>query len=334
MWKFNLMTSESNQRTILRLTKQSTHSELKLNQGFLHSAILLSLIFSLTCHCQLGLNELQPLDHQTHNQPAFISHKTISDEPSFKHQSIITSSSSQLELEGELELEEEEEGSYSSQLQTIHELTLNTKSNSQLETSPIIFHDQQDSFQTSDSTSSNIESHEPDQRPLDSSPLRYFFSGSDKPSQSNEDLVLEGSIGHAEPDHNRAKRWLQPRDNVNPPPSYPGTDTVYATKTVFVTPGQPQYTPNPGSPTVVVILQGNLSGPPQPSAAVNTITLDKSGHPGPFTTTIYPPGMAVATVTVLSSANTNFDPNPAYRSICYTLIFSSIGFMIGFLHLL
>ncbi|EGF98137.1 uncharacterized protein MELLADRAFT_96148 [Melampsora larici-populina 98AG31] len=98
-------------------------------------------------------------------------------------------------------------------------------------------------------------------------------------------LVLEGLIGHADPEHNQAKQWLQPRDNVVPPPLYPGTDTVYATKTVSVSPGRPRFTQTLGSPTVVVILQGHLPGPPQPSTAFNTITLDKYGHNVPFTTT-------------------------------------------------
>ncbi|KAH9819274.1 hypothetical protein DFH28DRAFT_846955, partial [Melampsora americana] len=103
------------------------------------------------------------------------------------------------------------------------------------------------------------------------------------------ELVLEPSIQHAEQEHKRAN--LQARDNlIAPAPSYPGTDTVYATKTVIVNPGQPQFTPNPNPnpnapPTVVVILQGNLSNPPQPSPLVNTITLDKNPHPGPHTTT-------------------------------------------------
>ncbi|KAG0151471.1 hypothetical protein CROQUDRAFT_544290 [Cronartium quercuum f. sp. fusiforme G11] len=168
---------------------------------------------------------------------------------------------------------------------------------------------------------SNILDHRPD--PL---PLPLFFS----PAQPTAPSRPEDSFGATDSHRERTKRWLGARQVV----SYPGTDTVYATKTVTVTPGQAQPTFPPGSPTVVVIVYVNDANYPQPTQSPSTVTLGKPGSSGPFTTTIYPPGVAVATVTVLSTANTKFDYSQTRSSIFTIVVFLSMSFSIGFLYLL
>lgn len=151
---------------------------------------------------------------------------------------------------------------------------------------------------------------------LNPSPAPYSY-------QDSRDDHKSFRLGHSVDQHPLAR--LPRRDQAYPSPTWPGTDTVYATKTIFVSQASPTMTvyvsngqiiyptlptPNPHNPAIV-------NYPP------SVVFISPSGNPN----------IVVATVTAMSSAKKfDWDPFDSSSWTVLILIHSSVYFfiMLGF----
>ncbi|CAH7687914.1 hypothetical protein BY996DRAFT_6870588 [Phakopsora pachyrhizi] len=129
--------------------------------------------------------------------------------------------------------------------------------------------------------------------------------------------------GHYNKDYDRK---IEPRQAVViASTSYPGTDTIFATKTVFLGPQQQPTTINSNNQGLVAVLVDNNN---QPIYHQPTPQVIQAGRTAPIISTLSNPNIAVVTVTVYSSARKD---KTIMEEHLFKIVFLSVSNLINLL---